>query len=59
MQGKRYTLREYQDVACAAAAKRFGGLHGSLPARLVEVRGRLAWLQGEQSWGWKPLVRVV
>ena len=37
-QGKRYSLKEFQEAACAAAAKRFGGLHGSLPARLVEVR---------------------
>lgn len=34
--GKRYSLREFQDAACAAAAKRFGGLHGCLPARLIE-----------------------
>lgn len=38
-QGKRYSLREFQDAACANAAKRFGGLHGSLPARCIEVRG--------------------
>lgn len=37
LQGKRYSLREFQDAACAAAAKRFGGLHGCLPARLIEV----------------------
>ena len=37
-QGKRYSLREFQDAACGAAAKRFGGLHGSLPPRTLEVR---------------------
>ena len=37
-QGKRYSLKEFQDAACAAAAKRFGGLHGCLPARTLEVR---------------------
>lgn len=38
MQGKRYSLKEFQDAACAAAAKRFGGLHGCLPVRTLEVR---------------------
>jgi hypothetical protein len=36
-QGKRYGLKDFQDVACANAAKRFGGLHGCLPARYIEV----------------------
>lgn len=38
LQGKRYSVKEFQDVACATAAKRFGGLHGCLPTRTIEVR---------------------
>lgn len=38
LQGKRYTLREFQEAAAVAAAKRLGGLVGCLPARTIEVR---------------------
>lgn len=39
LQGDRYSLRQFQERACENAAKRFGGLHGCLPARTIEVGG--------------------
>ncbi|KAI3430679.1 hypothetical protein D9Q98_005268 [Chlorella vulgaris] len=46
--GKRYGLKDFQDVACANAAKRFGGLHGCLPARYIE---REYWRERERHHG--------
>ena len=46
---RRHSLREFQDAAVVAAARRFGGLHGCLPARTVEVRACVGGVCGRRS----------